>query len=88
MEKTTKWNIKSFKNTNGSKKIIREAFMESDDTLCTLTVEVRKKNTKLTEIDCNEIILDPFQDISIKFDKKRNVSKNWKNELTLSFIGT
>jgi hypothetical protein len=26
--------------------------------------------------------------ISIKFDKKRNISKNWKNELTLIFIGT
>ena len=26
--------------------------------------------------------------ISIKIDKKRNISKNWKNELTLIFIGT
>ena len=26
--------------------------------------------------------------ISIKFDKKRNISKNWKNELTLIFIGS
>ena len=26
--------------------------------------------------------------ISIKFDKKRNISKNWKNELTLIFIDT
>ena len=26
--------------------------------------------------------------ISIKIDKKRNISKSWKNELTLIFIGT
>ena len=26
--------------------------------------------------------------ISIKIDKKRNISKNWKNELTLIFIGS
>ena len=26
--------------------------------------------------------------ISIKIDNKRNISKNWKNELTLTFIGT
>jgi hypothetical protein len=26
--------------------------------------------------------------ISIKIDNKRNISKNWKNELTLIFIGT
>ena len=55
------------------------------------SLEVEKKLQKTRALYLRTFLINQgisHNRISIKFDKKRNISKNWKNELTLIFIGT
>ena len=55
------------------------------------SLEVEKKLQKTRALYLRTFLINQgisHNRISIKIDKKRNISKNWKNELTLIFIGT
>lgn len=64
------WHVRTEPDPASGREIVRAAWIQSNDGLCTLTVEKRINGAELTDLRCPGIVISQFDDISVKFNNQ------------------